>query len=100
MGKKGLQVKERRSIVDKFLESQRGPKNVKRTVKPWDLLNSDRPRATDEVAQDRYEMCKACPELTPITHQCKKCFCFMNLKVKLAEAECPIGKWTQTQEIE
>jgi hypothetical protein len=48
---------------------------------------------SDEVQQERLEICKACPELIKLTSQCKKCGCLMNLKTKLKEAACPIGKW-------
>ena len=70
-------------------------KKAQGTTRPWDLLQSDN-KTTDEIAGQRYEICKACPELIKLTKQCKKCGCFMNLKVKLAEAACPIGKWEPT----
>jgi hypothetical protein len=66
------------------------------TTRPWDLLQSDN-KTTDEIAEQRYDVCKACPELIKLTKQCKKCGCFMSLKVKLAEAACPIGKWEATE---
>ena len=46
-----------------------------------------------EAAQARYDICKQCPELEGITARCRKCGCFMKLKVKLAESECPLGLW-------
>lgn len=46
-----------------------------------------------EEAQERYDICKLCDNLISLTSQCKKCGCFMKMKVKLKEAECPIGKW-------
>lgn len=64
-----------------------------KTVKPWDLLNPNKEHATDEVAHARYNICDWCPEFISLTKQCKKCGCFMNLKVKLNEATCPLGKW-------
>jgi len=79
------------SISDKFKKSEKG-KNLPKPVRPWDLLKTDAPRATDEEASERLSICRSCPELFP-TGQCKKCGCFMNLKVKLAAAYCPIGKW-------
>jgi hypothetical protein len=62
-------------------------------VRPWDLFKTDQPRVSDEVATARLTMCNDCPFLTKYTQQCKKCGCLMHLKVKLAEAECPIGNW-------
>lgn len=61
-------------------------------TRPWDLIISDS-KVSDEVQQERLEICKACPELIKLTSQCKKCGCIMNLKTKLKEAACPIGKW-------
>jgi len=63
------------------------------SVKPWDLLNPNKPRSLDEVAADRYSICKGCPQFIKLSKQCKKCGCFMHLKTKLEEATCPIGKW-------
>jgi hypothetical protein len=57
------------------------------------MLNSNKPKATDEEAADRLSICEKCPELIKATSQCKQCGCFMKLKVKLKEAVCPIGKW-------
>lgn len=66
-------------------------------TRPWDLLNTNEPRATDSEAGSRLEICNDCPFLTKFTQQCKKCGCFMHLKVKLAKAECPVGKWGQVE---
>lgn len=49
--------------------------------------------APEELASSRLDICKACPYYISLTHQCKKCGCVMNLKVKLEGAKCPIGKW-------
>ncbi len=64
-----------------------------RSVKPWDMLNPNMPRATVDLAAERFEICKACPELIQLTKQCKKCGCFMVLKTQLQDATCPLGKW-------
>lgn len=61
--------------------------------RPWHLLNPDRLLDNESIINKRLEICKACPELISATTQCKKCGCLMNLKTRLAEAECPIGKW-------
>lgn len=62
------------------------------TVGPWDLLNPNAERVEESVANNRYEICLDCAELTP-HKRCNQCGCFMNQKVKLLKAECPIGKW-------
>ena len=77
---------------EKLSAWQQYKKNLGNT-RPWDLLKTDMARTTDAAAEARLNICKACPELIKATHQCKKCGCIMNLKVKLAGAECPIGKW-------
>ena len=63
------------------------------SVKPWDLLNPNKERSLGEVAEERYAICKSCEHFIKLSKQCKKCGCFMNLKTKLEEATCPIGKW-------
>ena len=65
----------------------------KRSVKPWDILNPSKHHTTDEEADKRYNICKECPEFISATKQCKKCGCFMAIKVKFEEAFCPVGKW-------
>jgi hypothetical protein len=50
--------------------------------------------AEREQAQARYDICKGCPLFTPVTARCSVCGCFMKFKVKLADAECPEGKWS------
>jgi hypothetical protein len=48
--------------------------------------------ATMQIAQERYAICKQCPQLSAIK-TCKECGCIMPVKVKLRHSECPIGKW-------
>jgi tRNA(Ile2) C34 agmatinyltransferase TiaS len=62
-------------------------------TRPWDMLDPNIERAEVQVAEERLNVCKACPELIKVTGQCKKCGCFMHLKTKLEAATCPIGKW-------
>lgn len=61
-------------------------------VRPTDMLNKAN-YIDGESANARLEICEACPSLLKLTHQCKECGCFMKLKVKLATATCPLGKW-------
>jgi hypothetical protein len=62
-------------------------------TRPWDMWDPSVERATEEVASERFSICRSCPDLIKLTSQCKKCGCFMNLKTKLEKAQCPIGKW-------
>jgi len=64
-----------------------------RKAKPWDLLNPKTEYVEGSVAKDRFDICKACPELIKLTSQCKKCGCFMKIKTTMATATCPIDKW-------
>ncbi len=63
------------------------------TTRPWDMVNPNTPKATEEEAARRFAICKECPELIKATKQCKQCGCFMKAKTKLAEAVCPLNKW-------
>jgi hypothetical protein len=71
---------------------QRWKRNLGET-RPWDLLNPNVEKASEEVAAARFSACIGCEHLIKATNQCKKCGCFMHLKTKLAAAECPVGKW-------
>ena len=73
-----------------------------RSLKSW--LKGSQVIAPQEVAEERWEICKQCPKLlydetNPDTNKkdgrCTECGCFMNVKVHYATAECPIGKWKQ-----
>lgn len=64
-----------------------------RPARPWDLLNKNIGRVTEEVAAERLAICKNCPALRKKINQCKECGCFMIEKVKLPNAYCPLGKW-------
>jgi len=63
------------------------------TTRPWDVVNPNIEKASEEEASKRFNICEQCPELIKITKQCKQCGCFMKLKTQLKEAKCPIGKW-------
>jgi len=62
-------------------------------TRPWDLLNVNQPRALEETAKSRYDICLDCDRLVSFTKQCKECGCVMPAKVKLELATCPLEKW-------
>lgn len=64
-----------------------------RPSRPWDLLNKNIGRVSDEVAKERLDICKECKFFISLTQQCKKCGCLMQAKTKLPNSECPIHKW-------
>lgn len=66
-------------------------------VRPWDLFNANKERVADDLQKERMEICKQCPFFIKTTKQCKKCGCLMELKTRLADATCPIGKWHQAK---
>ena len=58
-----------------------------------DIINPGTEWAEQSLADQRFEICKACPELIKLSKQCKKCGCFMAIKTKMQAATCPLGKW-------
>lgn len=65
---------------------------AKKNVTPFDLLNKDNYIEVSE-SNKRMQICLGCEHLIKLTHQCKECGCFMNLKTKLKDATCPVSKW-------
>ena len=65
----------------------------KNGVSPLDIFNPNAPKADPELAEQRLNICKGCPELIQLTTTCKMCGCFMSVKTKLQGATCPLGKW-------
>jgi hypothetical protein len=61
-------------------------------VRPWDLF-LQKERAQEQVAKERFNICKGCDHFVKLTKQCIKCGCFMAAKTKLPKAACPVGKW-------
>ena len=52
----------------------------------------------EEVAKNRYEICKEC-EFGTLTKKkkirCTKCGCYMSAKVHVASSVCPVNKWKE-----
>lgn len=70
---------------------ERYKKNLGET-RPWDML--DKENFVDiKTSDDRFALCKGCPDFIKLTTQCKKCGCIMAAKTKLKGAECPAGYW-------
>lgn len=62
-------------------------------VTPLDLINRNSPKSSEELAAARYTTCQGCERFLNVTKQCLECGCFMNLKTRLLNAKCPLGKW-------
>ena len=67
-------------------------------VRPWDLFNKNKERASEELRDKRLSICKDCDFFVSFTQQCLKCGCHMPWKAKLADAFCPIHKWDAESE--
>ena len=64
---------------------------AKNSVTPIDLFIKN--NYIEKIESDkRMQICLGCEHLIKLTHQCKKCGCLMNLKTKLKDSTCPIGK--------
>jgi len=55
---------------------------------------------TDEVYNDRLNICKSCVYYFKPTGSCKVCLCFMKIKARIANQECPQKYWSKTKEID
>ena len=64
-----------------------------RPARPWDILVAKVGRVSQEVADQRYSVCKGCEYLVPKVSMCKKCGCLMKIKTTLPHASCPLNKW-------
>ena len=51
--------------------------------------------ADEQVFNKRLNICSSCDKFSKLTHQCKECGCFMNLKAKLLHSKCPLDKWEE-----
>lgn len=66
---------------------------MERKVKVWDILNPNVPKTEDNLQKARIQICDNCERFFKPTRQCRECGCFMDIKTKLEQSYCPIGKW-------
>ena len=52
----------------------------------------------DIVQEERMSTCRQCSQFRD--GKCLQCGCYMRLKTKFAEVECPLGKWTRYERSE
>ena len=53
-------------------------------------------RVSNEVREERYDVCKACPAFRKKDKRCSECGCFMEAKTFIAgdpDQLCPLKKW-------
>jgi len=58
-------------------------------------FRGDRLIVSGRVSAKRRKICNACIWRDPVSNQCLKCSCFLDLKVELTTESCPIDKWPQ-----
>jgi hypothetical protein len=46
-----------------------------------------------EEREARLEICKVCEWHAPKFNRCRKCGCFLDVKVSMNVWHCPVGKW-------
>jgi len=62
-----------------------------RAVKAY--FRGDRLIVSGRVSAKRRKLCNACFWRDPVSDQCRKCTCFLALKVELTTEKCPIDRW-------
>ena len=61
-------------------------------------LTSGALQVSDEVQQQRMEICRSCEEYDESQVRCMKCGCFLEPKTRFALDSCPSGKWEESNE--
>lgn len=51
------------------------------------------PISPDELSEHRMKLCNNCKDFRSGTRTCALCGCFVDLKTRLLQAECPANKW-------
>ena len=54
----------------------------------------------DEIYKDRMAICKSCVYYSSLLGNCKICTCFMKVKARISNQECPQKYWSKTSEVE
>lgn len=58
-----------------------------------DHVESGFAMADEETYKARWDTCLACEKYDATTKTCMACGCFLAVKIRMATARCPIGKW-------
>ena len=53
----------------------------------------------NEIYEDRIAICKECIYYAKTLGQCKRCLCFMKIKARIGNQECPQKYWQKTTEM-
>lgn len=59
------------------------------------VINGEEVMCEPHLAEQRLSICNDCPALKNLgaMKMCSECGCTMNVKTKLADMKCPLGKW-------
>ena len=55
---------------------------------------------SDEIYNDRLDICKKCVYYFKPTGSCKVCLCFMSIKARISLMECPQKYWLKTTKVQ
>lgn len=58
-----------------------------------DVMKGEQVFSTDELKEQRMAICKSCDQYNEKHNRCMKCGCFLDKKVSLSSARCPLNKW-------
>ena len=63
-------------------------------AKPWQqMLEGGELMVDDYEKQRRYNICEVCEHFVKHSKRCKKCGCYLKMKIQFKVSECPIKKW-------
>jgi hypothetical protein len=60
-------------------------------VKVINIITGDDELASNEVKQQRIDVCNSCEH--KVNDGCKECSCLLVVRTAYKESFCPIGKW-------
>lgn len=61
--------------------------SIRRAIENDEIFSSDLEK------KRRYDICQACEFFEAQSKRCEKCGCFMEYKVGITAAQCPVNKW-------
>ena len=59
----------------------------------WRIFSDKRGIASNSIYEERITICKHCEHYFKPTMQCVICKCFMFMKARVLDTNCPIEKW-------
>ena len=65
-------------------------------AKSWEEIiqgNANELMVDDYEKLRRYNICEVCEHFVKHSKRCKKCGCYLKMKIQFKVSECPIKKW-------